>query len=127
MSRRVALVLCALFAVFAVLSPIGIRGARGQAGSFRWIGGSFAVSGESVYRLDPLNSPVGWKKLPDGSFDLPPIPASTLVGFTGQTAITESGEGWGKVGGVWTDLGPIPGSVPTTRESWGQLKAKYTR
>ena len=109
MSRRVALVLCALFAVFAVLSPIGIRGARGQAGSFRWIGGSFAVSGESVYRLDP------------------PIPASTLVGFTGQTAITESGEGWGKLGGVWTDLGPIPGSVPTTRESWGQLKAKYTR
>jgi hypothetical protein len=86
-----------------------------------------AVSGASIYLLDTGNAPAGWTKLPVDRITVPPVPASSLVFYDEQRAITDTGEGWGKVGGVWTDLGPIPSSVPTTRESWGQLKAKYAR
>ena len=102
-------------------------GARGQAPSFRVIGPGLAVSGSNVYLLDTANAPVGWTKLPATGITLPPVPASALVYYDEQRAITDTGEGWGKVVGVWTDLGPIPSSVPTTQESWGQLKAKYAR
>jgi len=106
----------------------GASTARGQSNGFRVIGPGTVVVGESVYILDTSNVPVGWKKLPQGNFDLPPVPGSSLVSYSsGQIAITDSGEGWGKVNGAWTDLGPVPGSVPTVRESWGQLKAKYAR
>ena len=107
---------------------IGANGAKGQSTTFRVIGPNFVVVGQTVYHLDPLNAPLGWHKLPEGGLTLPPVPASSLISYeNGTTAITDSGEGWGNVYGVWTDLGPVPGSVPTTRESWGQLKSKYAR
>ena len=126
-SRRA---ICIASVVLAV--GIGVagewRGARGQSTTFRVIGPNFVVVGQTVYHLDPLNAPLGWHKLPEGGLTLPPVPASSLISYeNGTTAITDSGEGWGNVYGVCTDLGPVPGSVPTTRESWGQLKSKYAR
>jgi hypothetical protein len=126
-TTRIFAISCAgLILAFAI--GIGARGARGQGVSFRVIGPSTVVVGENVYVLDTSNQPFGWKALPYGGFTLPPVPASTLVNYaSGVAAITDTGEGWGKVGGTWTDLGPVPSLVPTTKESWGQLKAKYAR
>ena len=120
-------IVAAALLLLAIAVTVGPNGARGQSNAFRVIGLGVAVVGENVYLLDTANFPFGWKQLPDGSRTLPPVPASSLVNWTGQTAITDTGEGWGKVNGEWTDLGPVPGLVPTTHESWGQLKAKYAR
>jgi hypothetical protein len=128
MGNRIAFAAASLLAS-AVAFGFGSVIARGQATTIKILSGSaVAVVGNTAYHLDTANQPVGWHLMPDGNFDLPPIPPSTLAYYSsGIVAITDSGEGWGKVGGVWTDLGPVPGSVPTTRESWGQLKAKYAR
>ena len=77
-----------------------------------------------MYWLDPVNAPPGWKALPNASFTLPPIDVATIAYYDGQRVITDSGEGWGKVGGVWTDLGSIPGT-PVAKTSWGELKVRY--
>jgi len=119
--------MCALLLLILVVFAVSPDRVRGQAASFRLVGAQVVESGGNLYLLDPANVPYGWKKLPANGITVPPVPASSLVSYTGQTAITDSGEGWGMVGGAWTDLGPIPGLVPTTRESWGQLKAKYAR
>lgn len=105
---------------FALFSGI----ARGQASAFRVLSIGHVLMGDSVYFLERTNFPVGWKQMPYGGRTLPPVPPSSLVQYDGIEAITDSGEGWGLVGGVWTDLGPIP-STPTTQASWGQVKAKY--
>jgi len=113
----------ALAIAFGVVSTI----VRAQSVPFRVIGLGIVVVGESVYALKTSSPPYGWTQLPDGSFDLPPVAPSTLINYSsGVLAITDSGVGWGKVGGVWTDLGPIPGT-PVQDVSWGQVKAKYRR
>ena len=123
-----AMIRFSLLIAIVILSSVDPHGARGQATQFRVIGPGTVVSGNNVYILDISNQPFGWKALPQGNFTLPPVSASSLVSYSsGASAITDAGEGWGKVGGVWTDLGPVPNSVPTARESWGQLKAKYAR
>ena len=121
-------VISGLLILFLLVSIAIVRGTTGQTVSFRVIGPGIVVVGESVYHLDISNAPLGWHKLPEGTWTLPPIPASSLVDYeSGVLAITDSGEGWGKVGSGWSDLGPIPGLTPTIHESWGQLKAKYAR
>jgi hypothetical protein len=126
MRSRLIVNVIALLALAAVFT-LGARGARGQGTTFRVIGPGTVVVGESVYLLDTGNGPAGWKQLPLGTLTLPPVPVSSLVNYaSGVVAITDSGEGWGKVGGVWMDLGPVPnGSMPARQESWGQLKVKY--
>jgi hypothetical protein len=125
-SRRAFRIIALIVLASAVFSLEADR-ARGQITSFRVIGPGMVVVGENVYVLDTGNGPSGWKQLPYGTLTLPPVPPSSLVNYGTGVAITDAGEGWGKVGGVWTDLGPAPGLVPTVKESWGQLKAKYAR
>jgi hypothetical protein len=105
----------------------GASTARGQASGFRVIGSGTVVAGDAVYFLDTANAPEGWRQLPYASITLPPVPASSLVNYSsGFLAITDSGEGWGKVGGVWTNLGPVP-TTPTLQSTWGGVKAKYRK
>ena len=118
---HVCLGLLALTAAF----ELGAHAARAQTSGFRIIGPGTVVVGDAVYGLHTASDPVGWRQFPDGNFDLPPVPPSTLVNYSsGVIAITDSGEGWGKVAGVWTDLGPIP-TTAVTESSWGQVKARY--
>ncbi len=112
-------------AMIMVAFAMGATVTRGQSSAFRVIGPGVVVVGDTVYHLDVSNAPFGWKPLPDASFTLPPVPGSSLVDWeSGILAVTDTGEGWGKVGGVWTDLGTIPGT-PVQRTTWGQVKAKY--
>jgi hypothetical protein len=128
MAFKQAFKIAALIVVAVAAFAADADRAGGQATSFRVIGPGIVVVGESVYQLDTGNGPSGWKQLPNGTFTLPPVPASSLVNYaSGIVAVTNTGEGWVQGGGVWTDVGPVPGLVPTTRESWGQLKAKYAR
>ena len=109
----------------ALTFEIGARSARAQSSVFRVIGPGLVVVGNAVYELHTATAPVGWAQLPNGNFTLPPVPASSLVNYSsGIVAITDSGEGWGKVSGVWTDLGPVP-STPVQQTTWGQVKARY--
>lgn len=118
---HVCLGLLALVAAFELGSGV----AHGQSGAFRVVGTGMVVVGDAVYWLDVNGASAGWKLLPNGSFTLPPVPASSLIQYeSGSWAITDSGEGWGLVFGSWTDLGPVPGT-PTVRTTWGQVKAKY--
>lgn len=100
--------------------------ARGQSSAFRVLGVGIVAVGSQAYYLDGSNLPYGWKSIPGGPFTLPPVDVSSLVSYDGFWALTDTGEGWGKVAGVWTDLGPIP-SVATVRTTWGQVKDKYRR
>jgi hypothetical protein len=112
-------------AVLAVEPPSGPRTSRGQTGTFRVLGNAYVAVGESVYYLDLNNQPLGWKELPFASITLPPVPASTLISYDSFFAITETGEGWGKAYGEWTNFGPVP-TTPTVRTSWGQVKTRYS-
>ena len=124
MRNRVAMLVLAIAAAAAIGIAMRAPVADGQA-AFRLIeGGPFATAGSAVYWLDSGNSPQGWKQLPQGSLTLPPIDASTFAYYDGQRVITDSGEGWGKVFGVWTDLGPVP-TTAVQRSSWGEVKARY--
>lgn len=116
--------------IAAMAAGFGLRPTpvSGQTGSFRVLGGSYVLVGESIYHADPANAPVGWHAMPYGSFTLPPVQASTLVSLTNDVAITDTGEGWiftGTGPNGWTDVGPIPGVVGVQRTSWGAVKAKY--
>lgn len=109
----------------AILFEISATHARAQSGSFRVIDAGVVVVGNSAYHLRTTTPPLGWTLMPEGNFDLPPVPPSTLLSYSsGIVAVTESGEGWGKVGGVWTNLGPVPGTA-VQEATWGQVKAKY--
>ena len=123
--KRVALASVSIFAL-ALTLEITASLARGQAIGFRVLGPGTVEAGGAVYVLDTSNSPYGWKQLPALGFTLPPVPASTLLTYDGFVAITESGEGWGKVFGTWTDLGAIP-TTPVQGTTWGQVKSKYLR
>jgi len=126
LSRRFMHVCIGLLAL-AIAFEMGAHTAGAQSPGFRLLSEGIVVIGESVYGLHTSSPPYGWRLFPDGEFDLPPVAPSTLISYSsGQIAITESGEGWGKVGGVWTNLGPIPGT-PTVKTSWGQVKTKYIR
>jgi hypothetical protein len=126
LAKRFLYVCLGLLCLLATFE-IGATAASGQTAGFRVIGVNFVVAGETVYHLDTLNLPVGWHALPEGSLDLPPVPASSLVSYnSGTTAITDQGEGWGKVNGSWADLGPVPGISPIHPTTWGQLKVKYS-
>src|SRR4051812_18968494 len=115
----VSIGICAITLTF----ELGAHTARAQSSAFRVIGPGLVVAGNTVYELHTTTAPVGWTPLPNGNFTLPPVPASSLVNYSsGIVAITDSGEGWGKVSGVWTDLGPIP-TTPVQQTSWGQVKA----
>jgi hypothetical protein len=104
---------------------VGSQTARAQSSNFRVIAPGIAVAGDAVYELRSLTAPLGWVQLPEGNFTLPPVPPSSLVNYSsGIVAVTETGEGWGKVSGVWTDLGPLP-TTAVERASWGQVKSKY--
>jgi hypothetical protein len=127
MAARKVISACAMLLIILLTFTLGPEGARGQANMWRLIGPGIVESGGSVYLLDTANAPQGWNQLPVPSITLPPVPASSLTFYDEQRAITDAGEGWGKVGGVWTDLGPIPGLVPTVHQSWGQLKARYVK
>ncbi len=117
---------CVGLLILALVLELGASFARGQTAGFRVIGPNTVVIGEAVYHLDTLNPPFGWHQLPEGNFNLPPVSPSSLVNYeSGQYAITDQGEGWGKVGGVWTDLGPIPGVMSVRPATWGQVKATY--
>ena len=125
---RVRAILLAFLADLLLASAWTARPSSGTvaSSSFRLIGIADVVVGSTVYVLDTSNYPFGWKQVP--ATDLPPVDPATLLSYNSSgVAITDTGEGWGRVNGAWTDLGPVPGSVPTTRESWGQLKAKYAR
>ena len=124
-AKKVFYASASLLAITIALQ-LGARMAMGQTGGFRLIGTAMVSAGGSVYHLDVVNFPEGWKILPTPSYTLPPIPVSSIASYDGDIAITDAGEGWGKVGGVWTDLGPIPG-VATVRTSWGQVKDRYRR
>jgi hypothetical protein len=126
MCARRFLQVCVGFLLLAVSFEFGAVIARGQSSTFRVIGLGIVVVGDEVYEISTLSSPYGWRQLPHGTFTLPPVPPSTLVNYvSGQKAITDNGDGWGNVGGVWTNFGPVPGIVSTQRSTWGQLKAKY--
>lgn len=122
-SGRTWVVCTASMLVLAAALAVG-HDARGQTTAFKIVGGPFAVTGGVMYWLDSANAPPGWKTLPNGSFSLPPIDLSTIASYDGQRVITDSGEGWGKVGGVWTDLGSVP-TTAVRQATWGQVKSKY--
>lgn len=104
---------------------LGATVASGQAGSgFRALAPWAVQSGSAVYVLDTSNSPYGWKQLPALGFTLPPVAPSSLIAYDGSHALTDAGEGWGKVFGAWTDLGPVP-TTGVERASWGQVKSRY--
>jgi hypothetical protein len=60
--------------------------------------------------------------------ELPPVPVSSLAAFSSANgrAITDKGEGWVRVSGVWESRGFVPGGpTPVKQESWGELKRRY--
>ena len=125
MLRRVALAFLLLMVAASTLE-IRPRQAFGQSSSFRLLSSFYALVGETVYHLDPGNPPIGWHALPYGSFDLPPVPASSLLSLESDIAITDSGEGWIRMGASgWQSVGVLPGVVSTQRSTWGAIKAKY--
>jgi hypothetical protein len=126
MKKRIGLM--ALLSVALLTATWPVRSSNGTiaTSSFRLIGIADVVVGSTVYGLDVVNLPYGWKQVP--ASELPPIDPATILSYNSAgVAITDTGEGWGRVGGAWTDLGPVPGLVPTTKESWGQLKVKYVK
>ena len=124
MRNRLLILFIAATAAVAASITATSREAGGQSTGFRLIGGPFATAGGTLYWLDTSNVPQGWKALPQGSLTVPPVDVSTIAYYDGQRAITDAGEGWGKVAGVWTDLGPIP-TTAVQRSSWGEVKARY--
>jgi hypothetical protein len=127
MKRKLAIALLILVSLFTAydLRPLP---ARGQSSSFRLLSPTFVLVGESIYHLDAVNPPTGWRLMPYASFTLPPVPASSLISLFSDVAITDTGEGWyfsGTGASGWTSAGQVPGSVATLRTSWGTVKAKY--
>ncbi len=98
--------------------------ARGQSTAPRVLGDGIVAVGSSIYILDTSNVPHGWKLVPSGSYTLPPVSVSSLISYDGFVAVTDSGDGWEKSGGVWTDLGTVPGTA-VHQSTWGQVKARY--
>jgi hypothetical protein len=88
-----------------------------------------AVVGDRVYLLDGYNEPRGWRELPSGNWDLPPVPKNTIVSYNlnGGLTVTDSGEGWQKVSGVWESLGFLPGVTGVESTSWGAVKSRYRK
>ncbi len=125
MARRTLLVGVALGFLASLLIGARPEAARGQGSTFRILSESYVLVGENIYRADLVNPPVGWHLMPDGSFTLPPVPASSLVSLNGLVGITESGEGWTYNSGGWISIGQIPGVVGVERSTWGALKARY--
>jgi hypothetical protein len=128
MAKRFFYVCLGILAL-AVAHHLGARSAQGQATQFRMIEDLVAVVGDRVYYLDPINDPVGWKELPWGGLDLPPVPKNTIVSYSrnGSITITDSGEGWRRVSGVWESLGFLPGVTGVENTSWGAVKARYRK
>ena len=125
MQKKIIVVLAFTAALTVLPAVLRLnRDAVGQASTFRIVGGPFVVSGSTMYWLDTSNAPEGWNALPNSSFSLPPVDLSTIAYYDGQRVITDSGEGWGKVGGVWTDLGNVP-TTAVRQSTWGQVKARY--
>jgi hypothetical protein len=124
MAKRFMQVCAGVFLLVASFE-IGATTATGQTAGFRVIGSGLVVIGEAVYMIDTSNFPFGWKQLPQGNFDLPPVAASTLVNYvSGIEAITDTGEGWAKINGAWTDIGHPP---PTQGEVHAIIGAKRGR
>ncbi len=127
MLRLVKWIMCAGIIVCGSVLSADISTVSAQTTSFRILGNGFVLAGNTVYYLERINFPVGWKALPYIGWTLPPVPPSTLIQYeNGVLAITESGEGWGLVSGNWQDLGSVP-ATPTLRTSWGEVKARYAR
>ena len=104
---------------------LGARSAAAQSGSFfQVLNASNPLTvevGGQVYYLDK-SVPV-WRH-PSA---MPPVPVGSLLAGDGGTYITEDGTAWWPDGGPgWQSL-PLPGSgpVPTQRETFGALKARY--
>lgn len=117
-----------LLGVVALMLPVLVGRppiALGQTSSFRLLSSFYVLVGDTIYHLDPGNPPIGWRALPYGNFDAPPIPASTLLALESGTAITDSGEGWIRTASGWQSVGQIPGTVATMRSSSGAVKARY--
>jgi len=126
--RKLLMTACFLLAALALQLASRPGTANGQAGLFRVLSSSYVAVGESIYRLDFLNAPVGWHQMPYLNFTLPPVPASSLVSLDGDVAITEAGEGWVRTSleaGGWASAGQVPGTVSVQRSNWGALKARY--
>ena len=123
MLRRIAIA-SVIFTLAAWFGSIGPEAASSQSSSFRVIGDGYVFAGGSIYYLERLNAPYGWKALPYASLTLPPLDPSMIAFYDSFIAITDAGEGWGKVSGVWTDLGAVPGT-PVQNTSWGQVKSRY--
>ena len=127
MSSRIRLIVgCALGLGLMIVLIVRTPDAGGQSIGFRRVGGPFVVSGGALYWLDSSNVPQGWNLLPNDTFTLPPISPSVFDYYDGQRVITDTGEGWVKIAGVWTDVGPVP-TTATVRTSWGQVKDRYRR
>ena len=115
-----SIAIVALSASFAFLSG----SARGQGASFRLLSPTVALFGGTVYHLETVDAPLGWRAMPYPGWDLPPVPPTSLVSYASGTAVTDAGEGWDRQGGGWVSLGILP-STPTIGATWGQVKAKY--
>ncbi len=111
--------------ILALAFHLGASTAGAQSSVFRVLGVNYVGVGGDVYVFAP--SLLGWAKVP--SNELPPVPASSLVEYQGQFAITAAGEGWvlPDIGAAaWVSKGFVPGAAtPTTPTTFGALKAKY--
>ena len=123
MLKRVFLVCLSMF-LLAGSYYFGSTRAAAQSPSFRLIGPNCAVVGDVAYYLEITNPPLGWQQMPNTFKTLPPVPASSLISYTPQDAITDSGEGWVHTASGWESLGTL-GTVRATSMSWGKLKADY--
>jgi hypothetical protein len=123
MLKRVCLMCLSMF-LLAAAYYLGAGRADAQSQSFRVIGSNCVVIGETAYYLEITNPPLGWQQMPNAFKTIPPVPASSLISYTPQTAITDVGEGWMHTASGWVSLGTL-GSVPAKRTSWGQVKLDY--
>jgi hypothetical protein len=113
---------CAGILCLALAYHFGATSAGAQGTTWRVVGDNLVVSGNALYLRDGN----GWTPVDTG-----PVPPSQVVsGWWGgglQGLSTDSGEGWVYFnnGSGRHDIGLIPGATPTSRVSFGQLKARY--